>query len=108
MIVLFHIICCIFSELSTPAWQNEVRQIAFQCVEAMEEAKYKILLVLWLTIDRSILLLLTFYYSHHFGIFCGGKKTCCEFIERDFFVNSDIDRFLSTQTLKSARPGPGK
>ena len=39
MIVLFHVICSIFSELSTPAWQNEVRQITLQCVEAMEEAK---------------------------------------------------------------------
>ena len=39
MIVLFHAICFILSELSTPVWQNEVRQITYQFVEAMRDAE---------------------------------------------------------------------
>jgi len=39
MIVLFHAICFIFTELSTPVWQKEVRQITYQVVEAMREAE---------------------------------------------------------------------
>jgi len=39
MIVLFHAICFIFAELSTPVWQKEVRQITYQVVEAMREAE---------------------------------------------------------------------
>jgi len=39
MIVLFHAICFIFDELSTPVWQKEVRQIISQVVEAMREAE---------------------------------------------------------------------
>jgi len=35
MIVLFHAICFIFAELSTPVWQKEVRQITYQVVEAL-------------------------------------------------------------------------
>ena len=38
MIVLFHSIMYVLSELSTPVWQNEVRQIAIQAAQAMEEA----------------------------------------------------------------------
>jgi len=38
MIVLFHAICFIFMELSTPVWQ-EVRQTTYQVVEAMREAE---------------------------------------------------------------------
>ena len=39
MLVLFHAICFILSELSTPVWQNEVSQITYQVVQAMEEAE---------------------------------------------------------------------
>ena len=39
MIVLFHAICFIFTELSTPVWQKEVRQTTYQVVEAMQEAE---------------------------------------------------------------------
>ena len=39
MLVLFHAICFILSELSTPVWQNEVRQITYQVAQAMEEAE---------------------------------------------------------------------
>ena len=41
MLVLFHAICFILTELSTPVWQNEVRQITYQVVEAMREAEKK-------------------------------------------------------------------
>ena len=92
MIVLFHIICCIFSELSTPAWQNEVRQITFQCVEAMEEAKKKYRLRMTpcslLTIDRSLKTNLVVSHILLFASlrdFLWWKKTCCEFIEHYFF-----------------------
>ena len=36
---MFHAICLIFTELSTAAWQNEVRRISYEVVEAMKEAK---------------------------------------------------------------------
>ena len=39
MITLFHIIFVIFVEFSLPVWQNEVRQITQQVVEAMREAE---------------------------------------------------------------------
>ena len=39
MIVLFHAICFIFTELSTPVWQKEARQVTYQLVEAMREAE---------------------------------------------------------------------
>ena len=39
MLVLFHAICFILTEISTPVWQNEVRQIAHQVVEAMREVE---------------------------------------------------------------------
>jgi len=39
MLVLFHAICFIFTELATPVWQKEVRQITYQIVEAMREAE---------------------------------------------------------------------
>ena len=42
MLVLFHTICFILTELSTPVWQNEVRQITYQFVEAMQEAQKKV------------------------------------------------------------------
>ena len=38
MLMLFHAICVIFMELSTPVWQKEVRQITYQVFEAMQEA----------------------------------------------------------------------
>ena len=39
MLVIFHAVCFILTELSTPVWQNEVRQIRHQVVEAMREAE---------------------------------------------------------------------
>ena len=39
MLVLFHAICFIFTELSTPVWQKEARRITYQVVEAMREAE---------------------------------------------------------------------
>ena len=41
MLALFHAICFILTELSTPVWQNDVRQITYQVVEAMQEAQKK-------------------------------------------------------------------
>ena len=37
MIVFFHAICFILSELSTPVWLNDVREITKQAVEAILE-----------------------------------------------------------------------
>ena len=58
MLVLFHAICFILNELSTPVWQNEVRQITYQFVEAMQEAQKKVnrlerVRVLERSLDRS-------------------------------------------------------
>ena len=39
MLVLFHVICFVLTELSTPVRQNEVRQITHQVVEAIREAE---------------------------------------------------------------------
>ena len=39
MILLFHALMYVIKELSTPVWQNEVRQITYQVVEAMREAE---------------------------------------------------------------------
>ena len=39
MIVLIHTIWNFIAELSLPAWQKEVRNIAREVVEAMKEAK---------------------------------------------------------------------
>ena len=39
MIVLIHTICHVIAELSLPAWQKEVRNITYEVVEAMKEAK---------------------------------------------------------------------
>ena len=39
MIVLFHVVCHIISELSIPAWQKEVRDITREVIQAMEEKK---------------------------------------------------------------------
>ena len=41
MIVLIHTIWHAIAELSLPAWQKEVRNIAHEVVEAMTEAKKK-------------------------------------------------------------------
>ena len=41
MILLFHALMYAINELSTPVWQNEVRQITQQVVEAMREAQKK-------------------------------------------------------------------
>ena len=38
MIVLFHALMYVINELSTPVWQNQVRHITYQVVEAMLEA----------------------------------------------------------------------
>ena len=37
MIVLFHALVFAINELSSPVWQNDVRQIIYQVVEAMRE-----------------------------------------------------------------------
>jgi len=39
MIVTFHAICYVFTELCTPAWQKDLRDITFHIIEAMKEAK---------------------------------------------------------------------
>ena len=39
MIVLIHTICHFIAELSLPAWQKEVRDITYEVIVAMEEAK---------------------------------------------------------------------
>ena len=39
MLVTFHAIWYVFTELSTPAWQKDVRDITFDVIQAMEEAK---------------------------------------------------------------------
>jgi len=39
MLVTFHAICYVISELSRPAWQKDLRDISFFVIEAMKEAK---------------------------------------------------------------------
>ena len=39
MIVLIHTICHVIAELSLPAWQKEVRDITYEVIVAMKEAK---------------------------------------------------------------------
>ena len=39
MIVLIHTIWHVITELSLPSWQKEVRNITFEVIEAMKEAK---------------------------------------------------------------------
>ena len=39
MLVTFHAIWYVFTELFTPAWQKDVRDITFDVIQAMEEAK---------------------------------------------------------------------
>ena len=39
MLVTFHAIWYVITELSTPAWQKVVRDITFNVIQAMEEAK---------------------------------------------------------------------
>lgn len=39
MIVRFHTIYCVFTELLTSVWQKEVIRIAFEYVEATREAE---------------------------------------------------------------------
>ena len=39
MILLFHVLMCAINELSTPVWQNRVRYIAYEVLEAMLEAE---------------------------------------------------------------------
>jgi len=39
MLVTFHAIWYVITELSTPAWQKDVRDITFDVIQAMEEAK---------------------------------------------------------------------
>ena len=41
MLVTFHTIWYVITELSTPAWQKDVRDITFDVIQAMEEAKKK-------------------------------------------------------------------
>ena len=39
MIVLIHTIWCFITELSLPAWQKDVRNITYEVIKAMKEAK---------------------------------------------------------------------
>ena len=39
MLVTFDAIWYVFTELSTPAWQKDVRDITFDVIQAIEEAK---------------------------------------------------------------------
>ena len=39
MIVLIHTIWHVIAELSLPSWQKEVRNITYEVIEAMKEAK---------------------------------------------------------------------
>ena len=39
MIVLIHTIWHFITELSIPAWQKDVRNITYEVIEAMKEAK---------------------------------------------------------------------
>jgi len=39
MLVTFHAICYVISELSQPAWQKDLRDITFFIIEAMKEEK---------------------------------------------------------------------
>jgi len=39
MLVTFHAIWYVFTELCTPAWQKDLRDITYYVIEAMEEAK---------------------------------------------------------------------
>ena len=39
MLVTFHVIWYVITELSTPDWQKDVRDITYFIFEAMEEAK---------------------------------------------------------------------
>ena len=39
MLVTFHAIWYVITELSTPAWQKDVRDITFDVIQAMKEAK---------------------------------------------------------------------
>ena len=39
MIVLIHTIWHVIAELSLPAWQKEARNITYEVIEAMKEAK---------------------------------------------------------------------
>ena len=41
MIVLIHTIWHVIAELSLPSWQKEVRNITYEVIEAMKEAKKK-------------------------------------------------------------------
>ena len=39
MLVSFHAIWYVITELSLPAWQKETRNITYQVIQAMKEAK---------------------------------------------------------------------
>ena len=39
MLVTFHLICYIITELSRPAWLKDARDVTYQVVQAIEEAK---------------------------------------------------------------------
>ena len=42
MLVTFHAIWYVITQLSTPAWKKDVRDITFNVIQAMEEAKKRI------------------------------------------------------------------
>jgi len=39
MLVSFHAICFIIAKLSLPTWQKEARNITYQVIQAVKEAK---------------------------------------------------------------------
>ena len=39
MLVTFHLICYVIAELTRPAWLKDARDITYQVVQAIEEAK---------------------------------------------------------------------
>ena len=41
MLVTFHAIWYVFTELFTPAWQKDLRDITYYVIEAMKEAEKK-------------------------------------------------------------------
>ena len=66
MIVLIHTIWHVIAELSLPAWQKEVRNITYEVIEAMKEAKK------YLTMESHNCLMWLFII-----ILCGFFIMCC-------------------------------
>ena len=108
MIVSFHANCSIFRELSTPAWQNEVRRITFQFIEAMEEAKrakngLKLTPCSWLTIDLSLrtnLVVTRFFLFASLRHFSWWQKSLLQVHRAYFFYKINADSNFSPQNTQ--------